>query len=232
MSTTQPVDSTQAPRAEQPPERPVLATGDQSEINRLVALSHQRRLTEAEGMRLAALGWTPDANLEHAVHVRRRHPDLFSHLRIHPAAVDTYERNRRAAQDAGRDVREPDAETLAALDDAADELRASLAEPVAELKAVNRANRASFRATALTDWPSIVAALADVAGRDRQDRRSQPSSGPRRRRIWTAGDIDKRPPANVPGRARGGAWGEFGPAGASSMSCSSSGGPAPRLAAT
>jgi hypothetical protein len=140
---------------DRPAER--IVQGSPGERDALIRASQTRRLTDKERMRLASLTWTPDSTLERVRLIRDRHPDLLEHFKVHPAALDAYERDRNTAIEGGRHVPEPDKETVAALDKAAKYLRAVMAEPVPNIKDINRRGRSAF-AAAFADHGALVAA--------------------------------------------------------------------------
>lgn len=154
-----------------------------SERNALIQAGQNRRLTAAEGVRLAALTWTPDPTMEHARLVRDRAPDLYPLVKVNPAAAAEYDRVRAAAQAGGRFVPEPDEATIDALDAAAAEWRAVMAEkPPATWRAIDAAHRPAFRAAiakpdmnaALIAWQEWMAGLAKL---DDHTRREQAARG-------------------------------------------------------
>lgn len=155
MSTTTTTTSVQpAPQAprEAPAAGTIPQTGGPAEVLALSKASQERRLTDAERLRLAALDWTPDSTLEHYRILGERAPYLLALATSTVTAVlPTYLRNRQAAIDAGRRVPEPTPEYLEALDAAAAEFLASREVPaeIADVDAKRR--RAQFRA-AIADF--------------------------------------------------------------------------------
>lgn len=123
--------------------------------------SHFRRpQTDDERLELAAAQWVPDETMERSRLVRDRHPDLFSLVSSDATgpALAAYERKRDGAVAAGRRVPELAAEVVEAIDQAADEFRATRTMP-AELVDVDRSHRAAFRAA--VQAPDFDAALVE-----------------------------------------------------------------------
>jgi hypothetical protein len=168
MSSTEAVDTSYTQPLPERDERPIAQTGGPDEAQALVHASHNRHLTDAERLRLAALTWTPDETLERFRLIRDRHPDLFEHvLNGYRLALETYEPIREAAAAAGRTVPEPAPGLIAEMYGLA-ELFRETAELPADLVGVADRHRAAFReAIGRPDFDAALrefaAWLADVA---------------------------------------------------------------------
>jgi hypothetical protein len=149
MTTTEPIDMASAERPNlrpERPERPIVATGDKGEINRLVQAGQNRTLTDAERLRLAAMTYTTNETLERARLIRDRHPDLYQQIpsNFRTGLEKTYEPNRAAAIAAGRTVADPGPGVVAEIDELAALYRETREIP-GELVDIDRRHRAAFR---------------------------------------------------------------------------------------
>ncbi|HJP89289.1 MAG TPA: hypothetical protein VJ850_09675 [Candidatus Limnocylindrales bacterium] len=135
--------------------------GDPDEINRLVRASQQRRLTDQEGLRLAALTWVPDETMERAALLRDRHPDVFSAVtpsEIAYALVQTYLPRKAAAAEAGKTVPAPSEALVAEIDTLATDYRTLVAPDFHDIES---RNRAAFRiAVSSGDFAAMIGAWA------------------------------------------------------------------------
>lgn len=127
--------------------RPVPAAvslGDGKEAQDLIKASFQRRLTADEDARLAVLTFATDGNLERGRLMVSRHPDVAAAIPTDiRQCLESYERKRQAAVDAGRVTADADARVIAEVDVMAAEYRATTIDPYLGLD--NR-NRAAFAA--------------------------------------------------------------------------------------
>lgn len=149
---------------------------DQVELNQLIRANNERRLTDPERLRLAALTWTPDPNMEAARILRERHPDLADAYRLAPG-LETYEKNRTAAVAGGRTVADPSPAAIDEIDRAAEAWRATIDVP-AEIGELDAAWRSRFaESVEAGDLVAMLAVwrgwLAAVAKADAFHRRRQ-----------------------------------------------------------
>lgn len=138
------------------PTHPMPTDGGLAETNALVQASYVRRLSDAEGLRLAALTWTSDPAIERARVLIARHPDLIGIVPSDQVAgMETYEARRAAAVAAGRSVTEPGPAVVADVDHWAQEYRET--EELPEGLTEANVHRAAFQAC--VQAPDFDAAL-------------------------------------------------------------------------
>ena len=155
---------------------PIVKEGSPDEAQDLIKRSFVASLTAAEDARLHALTWTPDANLERARLMLRRHPEMeVALLGETMRQLEAYEVRRQAALDAGnRAVADPTPADVAAVDRLAAEHKATAVDPHDGLA---ERNREAFRAAILagglgpeavriwTTWVAENRAANDLAKR-------------------------------------------------------------------
>ncbi len=156
------------------PFRPIAADGGLAERNKLIQAYQERRLTDAERLRLAALTWTPDVTMERVAMIAAEFPDVAGVVPSDLMAVlPRYLADRTAAKAAGRSVAEPPEALREELAAAAAELRATanLPLPSIEGRRLDRLGREAFRAAVNAgDFGATVMAwrewLASIAAHD------------------------------------------------------------------